>query len=519
MNLHRRPLFLLVLAYVAGIVCAGYAGFHPYAGLAIAGGIFLIGCAFPSKAIGRPIIGILVLVFAVGFMRTALFRQIPEDDVSKYAGDQIVELSGRVASDPELSDRSRFTLQAKAINGRITHGNVAVTLRLSEDAAALPAYGQTIRITGRLRKPMPVTNPGAFDYGEYLARKRVYCSIYAGLGDVRVIEPARWSPAWAAAWFKAMLVSMASTLFPSIQASLLLGILLGNYSSLPLDVQGAFMRSGTMHILAASGYNCGVIIGIFGYLMKRLSTHRTATHVLLIALVWGFTLVAGAGPSIVRAAVMVTVFLIAYLLWRANDLVNIVLFSAMIILAANPLSLFDIGFQLSYAAVLSLMLVLPLIEPPVRRWLWRTSDRPRRGMEKWSLWMSEGVVLAVLLAAAAMIGTWPITAYYFNYFSVVSIAANALVALLVVALTAAGIVALAFGYLWIPLGHAAALPCKGIMALMLGIVSKLGGLSWSVLSVHSPSRVTIVLYYLALLGALEYFHQKYPPLKRKPDNL
>ena len=514
MNLHRRPLFLLALAYIAGILCAAHAGIHPLAGLGIAGAVFLIGCALPSKAIGRPILGILVLIFAVGFIRTAFFRQIPPGDISELAKDEAVEVTGKVASDPELSDRSRFILEARTADGQRAHGNVAVTLRLPEDATTLPAYGQTIRITGRLQRPMPVRNPGAFDYGEYLARKRVYCSIYAQLADVRIIESARWSLAWSAARFKAALNSIASALFPPVQASLLLGIILGGYSALPLDVQGAFMRSGTMHVLAASGYNCGVIIGIFGFLMQRLSTHRTATHVLLIALVWGFTLVAGAGPSIVRAAVMVTVFLIAYLLWRAYDLINIVLFSAMIILAVNPLSLFDIGFQLSFAAVLSLILILPLIEPPVRRWLWRKSAVPRGRLEKWTLWTSEGIVLAILLSTAATLGTCPITAYYFNYLSVVSIAANAGVALLVVALTAAGIAALALGYAWAPLGHAAALPCKGIMALMLGIVSKLGGLSWSVLSVHSPSRISIILYYLVLLGVLEYAHRKIPRIER-----
>ena len=513
MNLFRRPLFLLALAYIAGILCAAHANPNPFVGLGIAGGILLIGIVLPSKAIGRPILGILVLIFAVGFVRTAFYRQIPPGDISEFAEGQVVEIVGKVNSDPEISDRSRFVLAVEQADGRRVHGNVAVTVRLPEGRVNMPTYGQTILIAGHLQRPMPVRNPGAFDYGEYLARKRVYCSMYAGLGDVRPIEPARWSPAWAAARFKRTLDSTASVLFPPVQAGLLLGILLGGYSSLPLEVQGAFMRSGTMHILAASGYNCGVIIAIFGWLMWRLTTHRTVKHILLIVLVWGFTLVAGAGPSIVRAAVMVTVFLIAYLLWRANDLINVVLLSAMIILVANPLNLFDIGFQLSYAAVLSLMLVLPLIDPWVRKRLWK-STRPRNRMEKWSFWAVESIVLAILLSVAAMIGTWPITAYYFNYFSLASIPANALVALLVVALTAVGIAVLALGHVWI-LGSLLVFVCKGIISLMLGIVTWLGGLSWSALSVHSPPRGLIILYYLALLGILEYCHKKYPPLKRK----
>ena len=520
MNLLRRPLFLIALAYIAGILCAAYAGLYPFTGLGIAGGIFLLGIALPSKVIGRPILGVLVLVFAVGFVRTAFFRQIPSGDISEYAEGQVVEITGRIASDPEISDRSRFIMEAKAINRQRAHGNVAVTLRLLEDTSDLPTYGQTIGIIGRLRKPMPATNPGAFDYGEYLARKRVYCSMYSGLSDAEEIEPAPWSLAWSAAKFKSALTSKASVLFPPkrneppIQARLLLGILLGGYSSLPLDVQGAFMRSGTVHILAASGYNCGVIVAIFGWLMWRLTTHRTVKHILLIALVWGFTLVAGAGPSIVRAAIMVTVFLMAYLIWRANDLINVVLFSAMIILAENPLNLFDIGFQLSFAAVLSLIFVLPLIDFRLQGWIWRKAWTPRSRRQKWSLWALQLIAFAILMSIAATAGTWPIIAYYSNYFSTASIPANALVVPLVVPLTAAGIVALVLGYIWIPLGYIAALPCKGMLALMLGIVTKLGGFPWSALSIHSPPRWLIILYYLVLLGALECFHRRYPLIQR-----
>ena len=524
MNLFRRPLFLLALAYIAGILCAAHANPNPFVGLGIAGGIFLLGIALPSKVIGRPILGVLVLVFAVGFVRTAFFRQIPPGDVSEYAGGERMEVVGRIVSDPELSDRSRFILEAMAINGQAAHGRIAVTLRLPEDAK-VPTYGQTILIHGRLQKPMPVRNPGAFDYGEYLARKRVYCSVYAGLGDVEGLEPSPWSLAWLAARFKASLRLKAFALFPErgvdrpVQASLLLGILLGGYSSLPLDVQGAFMRSGTMHILAPSGYNCGVIIAIFGWLMWRLTTHRTVKHILLIGLVWGYTLVAGASPSIVRAAIMVTVFLIAYLLWRAYDLINIVLFSALIILAINPLNLFDIGFQLSFAAVLLLVLMLPVIDFRVQGRIWRKAWTPRSRWQKRSLWTIELIVFAIIMSFAATAGTWPIIAYYSNYLSTASIPANALVVPLVVPLTAAGILALTLGYIWIPLGYIAALPCKGMLALMLGIVTKLGGFPWSALSVHSPPRWLIILYYSALLVALEYFHQKYPPLKRKSDNI
>jgi competence protein ComEC len=327
------------------------------------------------------------------------------------------------------------------------------------------------------------------------------------MDGIEVLSPAPRSIRGAASRFKAALTSKALELFPPVHAMLLLGILLGNYAALPPDVQGAFMRSGTMHLLAASGYNCGVLVCIFGFLMRRFTTPRIALHWLLVAILWGFTLIAGPGPSIVRAAVMVTVFLAAYALWRAPDMMNIVLFAGLVILGANPLSLYDVGFQLSFAAVLAIVLILSIGDRLPEAWK-RKFDFGR--MPRLALWIGRNVAGAVLLSIAAALGTWPITAYYFNYLSVVSIAANALTALLVVILTAAGIGCLALGFAWPALGHAAAPAVTAVSGAMLGIVTRLGGYPWSSISVPSPSPVFIIIYYALLLGALEYAYRKLP---------
>ena len=520
MDLHRRPLFLFMIVYVAGIVCAANANFHPLIGFGIGGGVFLIGCLLRLQAVPRLIVGLLAAVFAISFVRTAVYRQIPPGDVSRYAEGKMVHLTGAVASDPEpLGDRIRFAVKAGKVRTYTGEypatGQVMVTLYPpyydETYEGRVPFYGETVRIHGRLRKPWPPSNPGALDYGDYLARKRIYCTLSGGLDEVSVLSPAPRSLMWIAARFKSALTSKSLELFPPVHARLLLGILLGNYASLPLDVQSAFMRSGTMHLLAASGYNCAVIIGIFGFVMRRLMSPRAVTHGLLIALVWGFTLIAGPAPSIVRAAVMVTAFLTAYLLWRVPDVINIVLFSCLVILGANPLSLYDAGFQLSFAAVLAIVLMLPLIEPQARTWLAptrRRGERPPGRIARWMLWAGRSIVVAVLLSIAAALGTWPITAYYFNYLSLVCIVANALTALLVVLLTAAGIIAIALGSMWPPLGHAAAFVGTGIAGAMLGVVTSLGSHPWSSLSVRSPSPAFIAVYYLALLGVLEYAHRK-----------
>ena len=525
MNLHHRPLFLFTIVYICGIVCAVQSGMHVLAGFAVAGGLFLAGCAVPANVIPRPVVLVLAAFFAVGFIRAGAFLQVPLNDVSQHAEDKLVYLTGTIASDPEpLGDRTRFVLKANKV-GTYTgeypiSGQTMVTLyqpRYGQKSLPIPSYGETIMIHGRLRKPQPASYPGAMDYGKYLVHKRIFCTLSGSLDEVKTLKPAAWSLKWIAVKLKTTLTSKAFQLFPPVHAMLLIGILLGDYASLPSDVQVAFMRSGTLHLLAASGYNCGVVIGIFGFLLHRVTSPRKATHWLLIALIWMFALIVGPGPSILRAAVMVTAFLAAYLFKRAPDMINIVFFSCLVILGANPLMLYDVGFQLSFAAVLAIVLILPMpFFERVNDWfapVRRHGRKPPGRLIRWMLSLARYIAAAILLAAVVFIVTWPITAYYFNYISTVSLFANALVALLVVALTAAGIAALSLGWIWSALGHIVAPIVMGISGLMLGIVIGLGMHPWSSISVRSPSPVFIFIYYLVLLGVLEYVYRKTASVK------
>jgi len=523
MNLSRRPLFLFTVAYVSGIVCAVQAKSYPLAGIGIAGGVFLIASVLSAKVISRTILGIFAAVFAIGFLRTFVFQRAPAGDVSGFAQGKLVHLTGKVASDPEPVDRRvRFLLEGREIRTYTgeypAKGRVMVTLYQPRHGQSnprdrtTPFYGEMVRIHGRLEPPPTPSNPGgAYRYDQYLARKRVFCVLTAGLEEVRVLGPASGSVSSLAFRFKRALISKALELLPPVHARLLIGILLGNYAALPLDVQAAFLRSGTMHLLAASGYNCGVLAMIFGFLMRRLTAPRVLMYAMLIALLWGFTIIAGAGPSIVRASVMMSAFLAAYLLRRTPDLPSSVFFAGLVILAANPLNLYDIGFQLSFAAVLALILMMPLVQGAMGEWL--SPARPVGGSPlmsciRCSFWAARSTVLAFAVSVAAIVATAPITAYYFNYVSVVSVVATALTAVLVIALTAAGIGVLALGSVLPAIGHAVSFIPTWISACMLGVVSQLGNYPWSSISVRSPTPLFLLLYYAALVIALEYAYRK-----------
>jgi competence protein ComEC len=515
MDFTRRPLFPFTVAYVAGILCASSIETSFF----IAAVLCLVALALIFLLFIRNIhqftLAIFIAVFGVGLLRTLVYHKIPPNDVSHYAKGKIVWLSGKVASDPELfGDRVRFILNCRVVetySGRFkVSGRAMVTLILNDSDQRLPSYGESVRIHGRLCIPRRSGNPWLLDYGAYLARKRIYSTLVGVANELTIIKPSSKNLTWIATRLRSALERVTLDLFPPVQARLLLSVLLGNYALLPSELQVAFMKTGTMHLLAASGFNCGIITGVFGFLLCKLTVPRSVRYLLLIGMLWVFTIMVGASPSIVRAAVMVSAFLAAYLVWRYADLPNIVLLAALAILAVNPLALYDIGFQLSFAAVIAIILAMPLVNPHIRR-VFALSTFPSNVIlspVRWIFIASEYIVMAVVLSVVAITGTWPITAYYFNYFSLVAVFANALTALMVAALIAVCLIALAVGVFSPVFAYPFAFVGKIIANLMLAVIIHLSSYPWSCVSILSPPPGFIAIYYLIVFGALNYAHKK-----------
>lgn len=530
MNLHRRPLFPIAVAYAAGIILAAEMGLALVTSLSLGVVSLLLGALMPIGRMSRSVTAVVGLMCLVGLLRTSYEGIVPPGDISRYAEGKLVHLTGVIASDPEprADGRIRFVLRVESVKTYTgeyaVSGRTMVSIykpRWEDDVSTgyVPFHGDRVRIHGKLRVPSSPANPGIGSYADYLSRRRIHCIISTAAQDVVRLGPGSGAVSRATASLKALLTGKVLKLFPGEKGGLVLGILLGNYAALSLGAQSAFMRTGTMHLLAASGYNCGVLVLIFRWMLQRATVPRAWTHVFLIVLLWVFAALAGAGPSIVRATIMMTVFLSSYLLWRAPDLINTVLFSGLLILVANPLSLYDVGFQLSFAAVLAIVLAMPVIEAHLCR------EKKQRKRPAWqygipwraAVWSWRNITGAVLLSIAAAVGTMPITAFYFNYLSVVSVLANAMVALLVVALTVFGLAAIAFSA--VPLLGPAAAACGGIVSgWMLSIVESLSRLSWASYSVRSPTWIFILCYYVVVLAMLEHAYRSISPVRKTPSN-
>jgi len=476
-----------------------------------------------ARHVARGVALLVCATFGLGLLRTAIFLQKPAQDASQFAEGKHVKLSGRVASDPEgLGDRTRFVLDTTNIEtyrGKYsTRGRVMVTLyeRFDRKNHLIPSFGDIISVRGRFRTPTAPSNPGAPDYSAFLARQRIWSTLTGDVGEMSFANSRKLSVQWLAFRFKSSIASKVLKIMPETEARLIIAILFGNYAILPIEVQASFMRSGTMHLLAASGYNCGLIIGIFGFLLVRLTIARSWRYWVLVLLIWLFTISAGAGPSIVRAALMVTTFMAAYLVWRVPDIPNSILLALLVICAWKPSSLYDIGLQLSFAAVISIVFIVPFLQPMILYFC--NPEKAHAGSKhpgaRVIFWTARAGMTAVALSIAASVGTLPIVAYYFNYISLVNIPANAVVSVLVGLLTAFAIATIGVGFALPFIVKPLALVTTTVASMILEFLRRITDHPWVILSVRSPSTYTILLYYVCLFVVLEYAHQKLRTQKR-----
>ena len=219
---------------------------------------------------------------------------------------------------------------------------------------------------------------------------------------------------------------------------------LGYKGDLNKEVIGDFRRSGAAHVLAVSGLHTGLVYAILLFLLtcfgRRVPFYEEQTKRCVISSVcivglWAYAYLTGMTPSVVRSVIMFTLAEVAHMLYRDRVSLNVVFFSAAIILAFRPTDLFSVSFQLSYAAVIMIVLCSPLFSFPA---LYKI--RP----QALSKVVGYGVGL-ITVSLAAQLGTLPITLYYFHQMSNYFLLTNLIVLPLAGILVPLGFATLVFG--------------------------------------------------------------------------
>jgi competence protein ComEC len=494
-------LFYICIAWLAGIGLAAPLGL-PLAASLIAGILFFL-LAFTVKKFRIPFLCLAFFLFGGARLSAAQPKPGPEF-IGTYIG-TTADFEAVLEEDPLPG--SRFRVRARVVRVILDAGDEILNL----DGAILlefrspPGdselrYGDRVRLSGVLGPP-PVIQ--GFDYAGYLARQ----GIYGILSDpiVRSVMHGEGSPILTALFaYRRRAMETLKTLFPEPECALLSGILLGEESSIPVTLKDAFSRTGTSHIVAISGFNISIIAGIFLSLTKRLP-RRIPGWLVAILGIGLYTVLVGAAPSVVRAAIMGGMAMLARQLGRRSDGLTSLAFTGAVMTLLYPWMLWDIGFQLSFAATLGLLLYADPLQGGIERLL---LDRIPKDKARTAASAAGEIILMTI---AAQITTLPVLLLYFNNLSLSAFLVNPLVLSVQPLVMIGGGLALLMGMLFLPAGQALAWVGWAPTAYTIRVVE--WGATFSSLSLPTGtiSPVWIAVYYAALFGlTAEWIRKKIP---------
>ena len=354
-------------------------------------------------------------------------------------------------------------------------------------------YGDRLRVAGLLQTPPEFEN---FSYKDYLGRQGIHSVIYRP--QIVQVESGQGSSFWTAMFAtKDLGRDTIARLVPDPEASLLQGILLGIRSGIPDDLYEDYNTTGTSHIIVISGSNITFVVALFALTFGRILGKRRAYWLTMAGIVL-YVLLVGADAAVVRAGLMGGLFVTALYLGRRSTAYVSLFASALFLTLINPLSLWDAGFQLSFAATLGLILFAPAIERLFEQGFSHIASRDQaRPVPRF-------LKDALILTLAAQVLTIPLVVYHFRRLSLVAPLANLLILPVQPPIMALGGAATLVGQVSFlePVARAIAWVPWLCLAYTNGIVRWMAGWPFASVEIDRTDAVWVALAYVALVVVL-----------------
>jgi competence protein ComEC len=454
------------------------------------------------------------VVFALFFLLGAfsihsyLHPKVSPSHISQFIGLDRISLEGAVGRPPQASpERTQLLIQAEKVILSDRHipvdGHLLIFLKEVNSSFHI---GDRLRFLCRLYSPHGFHNPGGFSYERHLAYERIHAigflseeknwvKIGEGFGNPILLRIEGWRD-HIRNFLRKESHPKSSGIFEAL--------VLGEQGNIPEEVKDHFIITGIAHLLAISGDQFGIVaflsFSLFIWILKRseflllsISVRKWAAG-LTIPCILLYAFIAGGGISVIRAMIMVVTFLFSILLNRERNLLHTLALAAFLILIFSPPSLFDVSFQLSFLAVVSIVYGVPRILQEVKK---EGIPLPQKTSWKQNIWRY--FKLSLLVTAVAMLGTSPFVLLHFNRISLIGLVTNLFiipyVGFLIVPLS---LMASILSFFFYPLATLLIHLNDFLTLILLKIVAFFASIPFASFFVSTPTALEIILFYLLL---------------------
>ena len=401
------PFYRILFLFIAGIIAARYNGLESET-VQILMGVFLLFILISRFQkplwVKKYVYGgsVLAFFFGLGSFLSYRAQQLPE---YHFTNQDVIGEEHLIKF--KLTDRltpnefnSRFYADVNEINGKLSTGRILVLFKRADSVSY--NVGQELLVYDDINDASDARNPGDFNYKEYLSSIDVYGQLYVDLPNVFEVENSTSEDlGFLDRLREDILNELAQSGLHLEPRSIIEALVLGQRQNIDPEITKSFRDAGVIHILALSGLHVGIILLILRWLTKPVLRLRNGNWIqsgLVVFLLWCFALMTGLSPSIFRAVTMFSFVAVGMTIKRKASVFHSLTLSAFVLLFVDTRLLFQVGFQLSYMAVYSIVLLQPIL---ARVWPWRNKIKD-------FFWN----ILTVTLAA--QIGVAPLSVFYFH---------------------------------------------------------------------------------------------------------
>lgn len=411
--LHTAPFIRLLLPIILGVLLAEFYSVENwllYISITLSLFALLVYQLIPAfrKSYAYTFIfGIFVFILCLS---SGAFRvNSSNESMHLSSHDSITAFEGRLKRSPDEKPKSIACLIEikKVYKSKVWEkANAQVVLYLAKDSLSKSLrVGDEILVSSKLDRVRNNGNPNEFDYANYLKHRSILYATYVRGTDWKLVEKSQTYSLkqMAVAGRQKLLDTYKKAGLKNESYEILSALTLGAREEVSEDVKSVWTAAGATHVLAVSGLHVGIIFGVMQFLLSFLAGSKLGRYIraiILILCLWSYALITGLSPSVMRAASMFSILALGLMINRKGTIYNSLMISACALILYNPFVLFDVGFQFSYLAVISIVFFQPKFDKLLKinsfvlRWSWKLFT----------------------VSLAAQVGTFPLAVYYFHQF-------------------------------------------------------------------------------------------------------